>query len=65
VRRAREFPDLGTPLLEFPSAAYRAVPAIWYYRVIYKVDEDVLYILRVWDTRREPQDLVPEAESPR
>lgn len=65
VRRTQEFPDTGTPLREFgESPLYRAVGAIWYYRVVYKVEHDVVVIVRVWDARREPDTQLPEDRTP-
>ncbi len=65
VRRAREFPHTGTPLREFgEDPLYRAIGAIWYYRVVYKVEHDAVVILRVWDARREPDSLISEELTP-
>jgi plasmid stabilization system protein ParE len=61
VRRARDFPDIGTPLRELdPAGTYRAVLAIWYYRVVYRVDGEIVWIVRIWDSRRDPSTLVTE-----
>jgi len=30
------------------------------YRIIFRIDEDRIWILRIWDARRNPQDLKPE-----
>ena len=61
VRRAQDSPDAGAPLRELgPSPLYRAMSAIWYYRVVYRVEDDLLLVFRIWDARREPEALVPD-----
>jgi toxin ParE1/3/4 len=30
------------------------------HRIIFRVDEDFIWLLRIWDSRRNPEDLKPE-----
>lgn len=61
VERLRDHPEIG-PIAEDiePIGAYRhlVVPP---FRIIYRLDGAILRILRVWDSRRNPNDLrVPD-----
>lgn len=31
-----------------------------HHRIIYRIDSETIWILRVWDARRNPDDLIPE-----
>ena len=66
VRAIGENPDLGSPVLELePAGAYRARLVGPLYRLIFRVEGEVVWIMRVWDTRRDPQGLVvDDLESP-
>ena len=51
------FPEMGKvePLLQDRSKLYRSIVASKYNKIIYFVDEDIIYIVDFWDTRREPK----------
>lgn len=51
------FPELGKvePLLQDRSILYRSLVATKYNKIIYYVDDDKIYIVDFWDTRREPK----------
>jgi len=40
-----------------PEGKYRHL-VVRPYRIIYRIDVDRVYILRVWDSRRNPDDLI-------
>ncbi len=52
-----DFPELGRiePLLQDRSNSYRSLVATKYNKIIYYVDDDKIYIVDFWDTRREPK----------
>lgn len=52
-----DFPELGRiePLLQDRSKSYRSLVATKYNKMIYYVDDDKIYIVDFWDTRREPK----------
>ena len=52
-----DFPELGRiePLLQDRSKSYRSLAATKYNKIIYYVDDDKIYIVDFWDTRREPK----------
>jgi toxin ParE1/3/4 len=56
----RDHPEAGAVATDFlPRGRYRH----WIcgrYRIIFRVEEDRIWILRIWDSRRNPQDLKPE-----
>ena len=60
VDRIREYPEIGGVARDLsPLGRYRH----WVcgrYRIIYLLDDEILWILRVWDARRDPEDLRPE-----
>jgi plasmid stabilization system protein ParE len=59
VRLLEDFPFLGAVALDLePVGRYRHVIKGWH-RIIYRVDAGTVYILRVWDHRRNPDDLAP------
>lgn len=50
-------PEIGRVAEDIePSGQFRSVVAAPY-RVIYRFGEDEVYVLRVWDTRRDPASL--------
>ena len=51
-------PEAGpvAPDLE-PEGRYRHV-LVGPYRIIYRLDEERVFVLRIWDSRRNPDDLV-------
>jgi plasmid stabilization system protein ParE len=59
IRAIKKAPDLGSPALDLaPTGRYRGRLAGPLYRVIYRVDPEVIWIVRIWDTRRDPEGLV-------
>jgi plasmid stabilization system protein ParE len=54
------FPHMGAVARDLrPLGTYRHL-ACGHHRIIYRIDGDVLKVLRVWDTRRNPEDLRAE-----
>lgn len=54
------FPLLGSIARDIrPIGTYRSIPCEDG-RIIYRVEAEVIWILRVWIGRRDPRDLVPE-----
>ncbi len=57
VESLSTFPEMGPIARDLrPHGRYRS----WvcsHYRLIYRVDAEVVWLLRVWDTRRNPEDL--------
>lgn len=60
-KRLSTNPQMGhpEPLLTNRAEGFRALSVQKYYKLIYYVDEakSVIYIVDLWDTRREPQKL--------
>jgi len=53
------FPYMGPTVQDLePPGRYRQLVRGWH-RIIYRVEGNTLFILRVWDCRRNPQDLTP------
>lgn len=51
------YPHLGAVARDLrPVGAYRHL-VCGHHRIIYRIDAEVLNILRVWDARRNPEDL--------
>ena len=50
-------PSIGTidPLFADRSVTYRSVVVDGLSKMVYRVEEDVIYIAAMWDCRREPQ----------
>ncbi|NJL27127.1 MAG: type II toxin-antitoxin system RelE/ParE family toxin [Thermoanaerobaculia bacterium] len=57
TERLRTYPELGPVARDLrPEGRYRH----WVcgrHRLIYRIDGEIVWILRVWDTRRDPADL--------
>ena len=53
-------PNLGRieSLLEHRSKLYRSLVVTKRSKLIYRIDGEIIYIVDVWDTRREPKKLV-------
>ena len=53
-------PELG-PIADDlePPDRYRSLTR-GHHRLIYRIDPEVIWLLRVWDTRRDPRTLKPE-----
>jgi plasmid stabilization system protein ParE len=60
VTRLRDYPEMGNIARDLsPRGRYRH----WvcgHHRIIYRADSETIWILRVWDARRNPDDLIPE-----
>lgn len=60
VEGLRDHPEMGAVARDLaPLGRYRH----WvsgHHRIIYRTEPEVIWILRVWDARRNPEELVPE-----
>ncbi len=62
--RLEEFPEIGAVATQLePEGAYRQV-VLRPYLLVYRVVDDVVWILRFWDSRRDPQSLTISSEEP-
>ena len=54
--KLESFPEIGSiePLLIGKQHPYRSVLISTYNKIIYYIDNDTIYIVDFWDTRREP-----------
>lgn len=60
VRRLPRLPRMGSPLDASPLVGeFRAV-VIGHHRVIYRIDEERIVIFRIWDCRRDPDQMWSE-----
>ena len=60
IERIGEHPEIGPVASDIvPHGRYRHL-VCGHHRVIYRLDSEILWILRIWDSRRNPDDLVPE-----
>ena len=52
-----KFPNMGKdePLLADCKRAYRSIVVGRLNKIVYNVDNDIVYIVAFWDTRREPK----------
>lgn len=52
-----EFPEIGKlePLLAHRKKLYRSIMLTKMNKLIYKINNDYIYVHAVWDTRREPK----------
>lgn len=58
LERLEEFPESGAVATQLePEGRYRQV-VLRPYLIIYRVVDDVVWILRFWDSRRDPESLV-------
>ncbi len=48
------------PILLNEPFVYRALPIHGHYKLIYRIDKDIIYVVDIWDTRREPKKLADE-----
>ena len=57
AERLQDFPEIGAVARDLrPLGRYRH----WiysHYRLIYRIDGELIWLLRLWDSRRNPQDL--------
>ena len=60
----RNHPNLGPidPLYADRSAAYRSVNINGLSKMVYRVEDDIIYIAAFWDCRREPQNQAEQTE---
>lgn len=60
VEGLRNHPQMGAVARDLaPLGRYRH----WvsgHHRIIYRIDPETIWILRVWDARRNPDELIPE-----
>ena len=60
VARIEKYPEIGAVAADLlPADRYRH-SVCGRHRIIYRVDLEVIWILRIWDSRRNPADLRPE-----
>jgi plasmid stabilization system protein ParE len=60
VDRLEEHPESGAVAFDLvPRGRYRHL-VCGHHRIIYRLAPEALWILRVWDARRNPADLIPE-----
>jgi plasmid stabilization system protein ParE len=53
-------PEMGPVARDIPPVGrYRHFP-VGRHRIIYRIDDGEVCILRIWDTRRDPEELIPE-----
>lgn len=54
------YPELGPVAHDLqPPGRYRSLTR-GHYRLIYRIDREVIWLLRVWDSRKDPKTLEPE-----
>ncbi len=54
------FPEMGPVAHDLhPPDRYRSVVR-GHHRLIYRIESEVIWLLRVWDTRQDPRNLQPE-----
>ncbi|MFT3773206.1 MAG: type II toxin-antitoxin system RelE/ParE family toxin [Minicystis sp.] len=59
VEKLERHPELGPIARDItPIGRYRHLP-VGRHRILYRIDDGTLLILRVWDTRRDPDELEP------
>jgi plasmid stabilization system protein ParE len=60
VEMLRSFPELGPVAYDLrPHDRYRSL-SCGSHRIIYRIDSEVIWLLRVWDSRQDPRSLKPE-----
>jgi hypothetical protein len=60
IHHLEEYPEMGAAATDLlPVGRYRHY-ICGRHRIIYRIDSEVLWILRIWDSRRNPADLRPE-----
>jgi plasmid stabilization system protein ParE len=60
------FPSIGTidPLFADRSVTYRSVVVDKLSKMVYRIEDDVIYIAAMWDCRREPQVQAAQVNQP-
>jgi plasmid stabilization system protein ParE len=62
LERLEEFPEIGAAATQLqPEGEYRQV-VLGHHLLIYRVMDDVIWILRFWDSRRDPESLIVRNE---
>ena len=62
VNSIPEFPRRGTLLRNIPlKGEYRSL-ITGYYRLIYRLDADAIYVMRIWDCRQDPDRMWEDLE---
>lgn len=63
-RLLMRYPNLGPidPLYADRAVAYRSVNINGLSKMVYRVEEDIIYIAAFWDCRREPQSQAEQTE---
>jgi plasmid stabilization system protein ParE len=57
VRDLERLPEMGVVSRDLaPAGRYRHV-VCGHHRIIYRIESEVIWIVRIWDTRRNPEDL--------
>ena len=53
----RRSPNVGSidPLFADRSSAYRSIIINGLSKMVYRIDDDIVYIVGFWDTRQEPE----------
>ncbi len=60
VESIEEFPEIGAVARDLtPAGQYRHIVSE-HHRIIYRIEPEVIRILRIWDSRRNPADLRPD-----
>jgi plasmid stabilization system protein ParE len=55
-------PEMGPRAADLkPPGRYRSLTR-GHHRLIYRIESEVIWLLRVWDTRQDPQRLKPEGK---
>lgn len=57
TRMLRRSPNIGSidPLFSDRSGAYRSIIINGLSKMVYRIDDDIVYIVGFWDTRQEPE----------
>ena len=62
IAKIVEFPRCGSRLKSVPlRGEYRSI-VLDYYRLIYRLDDDSIFIMRIWDCRQDPDLMWDELE---
>ena len=66
ISKLSKYPAIGhpEPLLSGYNYLFRSKSVTKYYRIIYLVHEDTLWIFDFWDSRRDPQKLRERVKIP-
>ena len=58
TQKLKRSPGIGQidPLFASRAATYRSVIVNGLNKMVYRIDDDVIYIVAFWDTRMEPEE---------